>query len=173
MMAKFSTLEGHTHQGDQGGSPFVEFQSPRKPQGSLQPASLDGGGRPTQQGLQPPHIPPTGIPGFLPNTHHLMDKPTPRTFGTVQLCDPHVEDPDRSKRGKPRASQNRRPATGPVHATRSPAHGIDKVFPNAPGAGRKSHRVAGRAQLTGKHPSQGAALDERACRRRHLRASGS
>ena len=131
MVATFSTLEGHTHQGDQGGSPSADFQSPRKPPGSPQPASLDGGRQPHP--ARPPastHIPAHCI---LPNSHHLVDKPTPRTFRTVQSCDPHVEDPDGSKRGKPRAPQSRKPATLPARITRSPAHGVDKVFPKAPG----------------------------------------
>ena len=169
MVATFSTLEGHTHQGDQGGSPSADFQSPRKPPGSPQPASLDGGRQPHP--ARPPastHIPAHCI---LPNSHHLVDKPTPRTFRTVQSCDPHVEDPDGSKRGKPRAPQSRKPATLPARITRSPAHGVDKVFPKAPGR-EESHtgQLAGRSwssPLTGGCPSPGAALDERACRHRH------
>lgn len=175
MVATFSTLEGPTHQGDQGGSPSADFQSPRKPPGARSQHPWMVGGRPTQRGLQPPHtFQPTGI---LPNTHHLVDKPIPRTFRTVQSCDRRVEDPEGSKRGKPRASQSRKPATLPAHVTRSPAHSVDKVFPKAPW-GEESHTgwLAGRSwssPLTGECPSPGAALDERACRHQHRRHQGA
>lgn len=164
MVATFSTLEAHTHQGYQGGSPSADFQSPRKPPGSPQPASLDGGRQ------AHPARPPAST--HIPAHWHPPKQPTPRTFRTVQSCDPHVEDPDGSKRGKPRAPQSRKPATLPARVTRSPAHGVDKVFPKVPGAGGESHtgQLDGRiwsSPLTGGCPSPGAALDERACRHQH------